>query len=340
MLNNKTILITGGTGSFGNAALKHFIEQYDIKEIRVFSRDENKQHDMRTKYDDPRIKYFIGDIREKSSIMEACAGANYVFHAAALKQVPSCEFHPLEAVRTNVIGTDNVISAAIENKVECIVCLSTDKAVHPVNAMGMTKALLEKVAIARSRSQNNESTRICCTRYGNVMASRGSVIPHFLDQIFKNQPITVTDPEMTRFLMPLEESIELVKFAFLNGRQGDIFVQKTDACRIGDLAKVLLELFESKLPVNIIGTRHGEKKHESLLSQEEMRRAEDMGRYYRVAADNRDLNYSRYFNEGQKPSSVSDYSSDNTTLLTPQELKKKLLDLQMVQDALKSKTPN
>jgi UDP-glucose 4-epimerase len=312
MFKNKTLLITGGTGSFGNAVLQRFLNT-DIKEIRIFSRDEKKQHDMRISMNNSKLKFYLGDVRDIRSIEPAMRGVDYVFHAAALKQVPSCEFFPLEATKTNVLGTQNVIDAAISHHVSRVICLSTDKAAYPINAMGISKALMEKVAIAASRNITNDATRICLTRYGNVMASRGSVIPLFLQQIKEGSDITITDPNMTRFLMSLDEAVDLVLFAFEHGNQGDLFVNKAPAGTIGDLAQALLEMCNSKNSIKIIGTRHGEKLFETLCTREEMLKAEDMGEFYRIPADNRDLNYNQYFDEGKKDiSSVEDYHSHNT----------------------------
>ena len=318
-LNNKTLLITGGTGSFGNAVLKKFLSS-DLKEIRVFSRDEKKQHDMRVEYNNPKLKFYIGDVRDYQSILEASRDVDYVFHSAALKQVPSCEFYPIQAVKTNVLGTENVLNAAITNKVQKVICLSTDKAVYPINAMGVSKAMMEKVFVAKSRT--SESTVICGTRYGNVMASRGSVIPHFYDQIINDKNITVTDPNMTRFMMTLDHAVELVLFAFNNGQSGDIFVQKSPASTVGDLAVAMKEIYKSDVAIENIGIRHAEKIHETLLSKEERLVSEDLGDYYRVPADNRDLNYDKYFSEGIDSKSVlEEYNSFNTNRLSIQELK-------------------
>ncbi|WP_256011186.1 polysaccharide biosynthesis protein [Desertivirga xinjiangensis] len=313
MLKNKVLLITGGTGSFGNAVLDRFINTDHFKEIRIFSRDEKKQHDMRVALNHPKLKFYIGDVRDYASVEYAMRGVDYVFHAAALKQVPSCEFFPLEATKTNVFGTQNVIEAAVNNKVTKVICLSTDKAAYPINAMGISKALMEKVAIAASRNIDDDVTTICLTRYGNVMGSRGSVIPLFLKQIQNKEVITITDPNMTRFLMSLEEAVDLVLFAFENGKQGDLFVNKAPAGTIGDLAQALKELCQSNTEVKIIGTRHGEKLYETLCTREEMLKAEDMGEFYRIPADNRDLNYNQYFSEGEQDiSKVEDYHSHNT----------------------------
>lgn len=319
MFNNKTLLITGGTGSFGNAVLDRFLDS-DIKEIRIFSRDEKKQHDMRVAYNNPKLKFYIGDVRDFRSIEQAMYNVNYVFHAAALKQVPSCEFYPMEAVNTNVLGTENVLNAAISNDVEKVVCLSTDKAVYPINAMGVSKAMMEKVFVAKSR--NSKNTIITGTRYGNVMASRGSVIPHFYEQILNGKNITVTDPNMTRFMMTLDHAVELVLFAFNNGQSGDIFVQKSPASTIGDLALAMKEIYTSKVAIEHIGIRHAEKMHETLLSVEERLVSEDLGDYYRVPADNRDLNYNKYFSEGiDKEVPLEEYNSYNTNRLSIGELK-------------------
>lgn len=307
MFEGKTLLITGGTGSFGNAVLNRFLET-DIKEIRIFSRDEKKQDDMRNRLKNNKVKFYIGDVRDPNSISRAMRGVDYVFHAAALKQVPSCEFFPIEAARTNVFGTQNTIDAAIENGVDKIICLSTDKAAYPINAMGISKALMEKVAIAASRNVDEGKTTVCLTRYGNVMASRGSVIPLFVNQIQNNQPLTVTDPKMTRFLMSLEDAVDLVLFAFQHGNQGDLFVNKAPASTIGDLAEAVRDIFNGDNEIKVIGTRHGEKLYETLCTREEMIKAEDMGNFYRIPADNRDLNYSRYFSEGETDiSEIEDY---------------------------------
>jgi UDP-glucose 4-epimerase len=316
---NKTLMITGGTGSFGSTVLRRFLNS-GLKEIRIFSRDEKKQEDMRIAINDPKVKFYIGDVRNLDSVCEAMKGVDFVFHAAALKQVPSCEFYPLEAVRTNVLGTQNVITAAIDAGVERVIALSTDKAVYPVNAMGLSKALMEKLVVAKARSHSN--TVVCITRYGNVMASRGSVIPLFVNQIAENKPLTVTDPQMTRFLMSLEDAVDLVIYAFQHAEPGDTFIQKAPASTIGDLAEAVRQLFNSKAPLKIIGTRHGEKLYESLLSREEMARAIDMGRYYRLPADNRDLNYNKYFTEGQeKVARYEDYTSHNTERLNVEQIK-------------------
>ena len=334
MFKNKTLLITGGTGSFGNAVLSRFLDT-DIKEIRIFSRDEKKQHDMRVQYNNSKIKFYIGDVRNYNSIEMAMRGVDYVFQAAALKQVPSCEFFPIEATNTNVMGTDNVIRAAVSNSVKNVICLSTDKAAYPINAMGITKALMEKVAVAASRNIPDDTTKVCLTRYGNVMASRGSVIPFFIEQIKNGNPITVTDPNMTRYLMSLEEAVDLVLFAFKNGNQGDLFVQKAPASTIGDLAQAIKELFKADNPVKIIGTRHGEKLYETLCTREEMAKAEDLDDFYRVPADNRDLNYGKYFEKGDvETSELEDYNSHNTTRLSIQQIKEKLLTLEYIQKEL------
>lgn len=335
MFKNKTLLITGGTGSFGNAVLNRFLNT-DIKEIRIFSRDEKKQDDMRKLYKNDKIKYYLGDVRDLASIKNAMYGVDYVFQAAALKQVPSCEFFPLEAVKTNVIGTDNVLTAAIECGVKKVICLSTDKAVYPINAMGISKAMMEKVFVAKSRTVDPNKTLICGTRYGNVMASRGSVIPLFIDQIKSGQPLTVTNPNMTRFLMNLNEAVELVVFAFQNAQAGDIMVQKSPASTIGDLARAVKELFNADNEIKIIGTRHGEKQYETLLTKEEHVVAQDMGGFYRVPADKRDLNYDKYFIEGdQKLSSEEEYNSNNTQRLNLKQIKERLLELDYVQNELK-----
>lgn len=317
-LTNKTLLITGGTGSFGNAVLKNFLNT-EIKEIRIFSRDEKKQHDMRTELQNPKIKFYIGDVRDYNSIYPALQGVDYVFHAAALKQVPSCEFYPIEAVKTNVMGTENVLNAAINQSVSKVICLSTDKAVYPINAMGISKAMMEKIMVAKSRISGN--TKLIGTRYGNVMASRGSVIPLFYDQIINNDNITITDPNMTRFMMTLENAVELVLYAFQHGNSGDIFVQKSPASTIGELAMAMKKIYKSNANINIIGTRHAEKLFETLLAKEELLHAEDLGKYYRIPADNRDLNYNKYFSEGSvNISDIDDYHSHNTTRLSEIEL--------------------
>ena len=335
MFKNKTLLITGGTGSFGNAVLNRFLDT-EIKEIRIFSRDEKKQDDMRKLYKNDKIKFYIGDVRDVQSIKNAMYDVDYVFHAAALKQVPSCEFFPIEAVKTNVLGTENVLTAAISCKVKKVICLSTDKAAYPINAMGISKAMMEKVFVARSNTVSPERTVICGTRYGNVMASRGSVIPLFVEQIKKGQPLTITEPNMTRFLMSLEEAVELVIFAFENAESGDIMVQKSPASTVGDLAQALKELFDADNQIKIIGTRHGEKQYETLLTKEEAIVADDMGGFYRVPADKRDLNYDKYFTEGEKElATQEEYNSDNTERLNIDQIKKKLLTLDYIQGELK-----
>jgi UDP-N-acetylglucosamine 4,6-dehydratase/5-epimerase len=327
---NKVLLITGGTGSFGNAVLRRFLDS-GISEIRIFSRDEKKQDDMRQFYKNPKIKYFIGDVREKRSIDHAMMGVDYVFHAAALKQVPSCEFFPSEAVRTNVFGCENVLDSAFQFRVRKVIVLSTDKAVYPINAMGMSKALSEKVMVAKSRALNGSGVVFCGTRYGNVMASRGSVIPLFVNQIKEGQPISVTDPDMTRFMMTLEDAVELVLFAFVNGNNGDIFVQKSPAATIGDLALALRELYSSDSEIKVIGTRHGEKLYETLVNREEISKARDEGNYYRIPADIRDLNYNKFFTEGEsKVATVKEYNSHNTHRLNVEETKKLLLKLRII----------
>lgn len=334
MFEGKTLLITGGTGSFGNAVLNRFLDT-GIKEIRIFSRDEKKQDDMRNRLQNNKVKFYIGDVRDFNSIDRAMNDIDYVFHAAALKQVPSCEFFPIEAAKTNVFGTQNTIDAAIKNKVEKVICLSTDKAAYPINAMGISKALMEKVAIAASRNISDDTTTVCLTRYGNVMASRGSVIPLFVKQIKSGLPLTVTDPNMTRFLMSLEDAVNLVLFAFTNGNQGDLFVNKAPASTIGDLAKSIKDIFNAQNDIKIIGTRHGEKLYETLCTREEMLKAEDMGDFYRIPADNRDLNYNRYFSEGETDiSGIEDYHSHNTTQLTEDGLKQTLLNLNFIKDSL------
>lgn len=332
MFTGKTLMITGGTGSFGNAVLKRFLDT-DVGEIRIFSRDEKKQDDMRRFYHNQRLKFYIGDVRDLSSIKDAIQGVDYVFNAAALKQVPSCEFFPMEAVRTNVIGVDNVLTAAIEASVKKVICLSTDKAAYPINVMGISKAMMERVFVAKSRSTND--TVICGTRYGNVMCSRGSVIPLFIDQIKQRKPITVTDPNMTRFLMSLEEAVDLVIFAFENGQPGDIMVQKAPACTIEVLAEAVKELFHADNKIQYIGTRHGEKQHETLLTREECIHALDLGNFFRISADNRDLNYGQYFEHGRRLNAdISEFTSSNTTMLNVQQVKEKLLSLQYVQNEL------
>ncbi len=332
-IKNKTLLITGGTGSFGNAVLNRFLNTDHFKEIRIFSRDEKKQDDMRNHLKNEKLKFYIGDVRDYNSVEKAMRGVDYVFHAAALKQVPSCEFFPIEATKTNVFGTQNVIDAAGVNRVKKVICLSTDKAAYPINAMGISKALMEKVAIAASR--NLTDTTVCLTRYGNVMASRGSVIPLFLKQITEGQPLTVTDPNMTRFLMSLNEAVELVLFAFEHGNSGDLFVNKAPASTIGDLAQAVKELCNATNEIKIIGTRHGEKLYETLCTREEMIKAEDMGDFYRVPADNRDLNYARYFSEGEQDiAKIEDYHSHNTEQQNVEGVKKMLLKLPIIQEAI------
>lgn len=335
MFENNILLITGGTGSFGHAVLDRFLDT-DVKEIRIFSRDEKKQDDMRTEYgNNPKIKFYIGDVRDVNSVKNAMHGVDYIFHAAALKQVPSCEFFPLEAAKTNIIGTDNVLSAAIEYGVKKIICLSTDKAAYPINAMGTSKAMMEKVVIAKSRTVDPSKTTICCTRYGNVMASRGSVIPRFVEQIKAGKPLTITEPAMTRFIMSLEEAVELVVFAFEHAENGDIMVQKAPACTIAVLAEAVKELFEPKAETKIIGIRHGEKMYETLLTKEECAHAEDMGDFFRVPCDKRDLNYEKYFDKGTpKEITVKEFNSDNTELLDIEAVKQKLLSLKYIQEEL------
>lgn len=335
MFKNKILLITGGTGSFGNAVMKRFLHT-DVKEIRIFSRDEKKQDDMRKIYKDDKLKFYIGDVRDIGSVKNAMHDVDYVFHAAALKQVPSCEFFPLEAVKTNILGTDNVLTGAVEMGIKKVICLSTDKAAYPINAMGISKAMMEKVIVAKARTVNPENTLICCTRYGNVMASRGSVIPLFVEQIKSGQPLTVTDPDMTRFLMSLEEAVELVVFAFKNAEAGDIMVQKSTASTVGDLAQAVKELFNVDDEIKIIGTRHGEKLYETLLTKEEHVGSNDMGHFYRVPADKRDLNYDKYFVEGNdKLQEVEDYNSHNTERLNVEQIKEKLLQLDYIQEELR-----
>ena len=335
MFKGKTLLITGGTGSFGNAVLKRFLDT-NIGEIRIFSRDEKKQDDMRHQYNNDKIKYYIGDVRDLSSVKNAMHGVDYIFHAAALKQVPSCEFFPIEAVKTNVIGTENVLTAAIEAGVKKVICLSTDKAAYPVNAMGTSKAMMEKVFVAKSRTVSPDKTLICGTRYGNVMCSRGSVIPLFIEQIKNGQPLTVTDANMTRFIMSLEEAVELVLFAFENAKSGDIMVQKAPACTIGVLAQAVKELFNADNEIKTIGIRHGEKMYETLLTNEECANAMDMGNFYRVPADKRDLNYDKYFNIGdEKRNTLSEFNSNNTDLLSVEEVKEKLLSLEYIRQEVK-----
>lgn len=334
MFKNKTLMITGGTGSFGNAVLKRLLDT-EINEIRIFSRDEKKQNDMRIAFNHPKLKFYVGDIRNYDSVTQAMKGVHLVFHAAALKQVPSCEFYPMEAVQTNILGAENTMNAAIANHVEKIILLSTDKAVYPINAMGLSKAMMEKIMVARSRMQAEGETVLCATRYGNVMASRGSVIPLFVQQIKEGKPLTITEPSMTRFLMSLEDSVDLVFHAFKHAQQGDIFVQKAPAATIADLAQALQELFNVEPMVKYIGTRHGEKLYESLVSCEEMAKAEERDNYYRIPADNRELNYEKYFDEGDsKVASCSDYTSHNTQRLNVEQVKKLLLSLSFIRDAL------
>jgi UDP-N-acetylglucosamine 4,6-dehydratase len=334
MFKNKILMITGGTGSFGNAVLERFLKT-EVREIRIFSRDEKKQEDQRLKYNNTKLKFYLGDVRDYQSIFNALHGVDYVFHAAALKQVPSCEFYPLEAVRTNILGSENLMDAAIAQNVQRVIMLSTDKAVYPINAMGISKAMMEKLMVAKSQMQEKNKTILCATRYGNVMASRGSVIPLFIEQLKSGKSLTVTDPNMTRFLMSLEDSVSLVLHAFERGQQGDIFIQKSPASTIQDLALALKDLFAKNNPIEIIGTRHGEKLYETLISREEMSRAEDMGNYYRIPADNRDLNYNQYFNEGEeKISNATDYTSHNTNQLTIDEVKKILEKLKYIKEQL------
>jgi len=334
MFNNRILLITGGTGSFGNAVLNRFIDS-DLKEIRIFSRDEKKQDDMRKKLNNPKVKFYIGDVRDKSSVNHVMKGVDFVFHAAALKQVPSCEFFPVQAVKTNILGAENVLETAIENNVKKVIVLSTDKACYPINAMGMSKALMEKVMIARSREVDNGTTVLCGTRYGNVMASRGSVIPLFAQQIKDGKPITITDPNMTRFMMTLEDAVELVLYAFNNAKPGDIFVQKSPASTIEILAKAMKELYNTDNEIKIIGTRHGEKLFETLVNREEMVKAEDLGSYYRIPADTRDLNYNRFFSEGETRVDVAEeYNSHNTHHLDVEGTKQLLLKLDFIRKDL------
>ena len=334
MLKDKVLMITGGTGSFGNTVLKRFLST-DVREIRVFSRDEKKQDDMRLSINNDKLKFYLGDVRDYSSIYQALKGVDYVFHAAALKQVPSCDFYPMEAVRTNVMGTENVLNAAIAQNVSRVVVLSTDKAVYPINAMGISKAMAEKVMVAKSRMQEQGETVLCATRYGNVMASRGSVIPLFVEQLKNNKEITITDPNMTRFLMSLEDSVDLVLHAFEHAKQGDIFVQKAPASTVADLAEALKQIFNKKSPIRIIGTRHGEKLYESLISREEMAHADDMGRYYRIPADNRDLNYAKFFSDGETVVTESqDYTSHNTERLDIPKIKELLMKLEYIKGEL------
>jgi len=334
MFAGKTLLITGGTGSFGNAVLKRFLHT-DIAEIRIFSRDEKKQDDMRKHYANDKLKFYLGDVRDLESVRDAVRGVDFVFHAAALKQVPSCEFFPMEAVRTNVIGTDNLLTAAIDAGVKNVVCLSTDKAAYPINAMGTSKAMMEKVVVAKSRNIDPAKTTISCTRYGNVMASRGSVIPLFIEQMRADKPLTITDPDMTRFLMNLDEAVDLVLFAFEHAEQGDLFVQKAPASTVGVLAEALRQMFQSSSPIEVIGTRHGEKAHETLMTREEMVKAEDMGDYFRIPADNRDLNYEKYTEDGSRGlSQAEEYTSHNTEMLDVEGTVQKLLTVDYVQQEL------
>lgn len=336
MFKDKVLLITGGTGSFGNAVLRRFLKT-DIGEIRIFSRDEKKQDDMRKIYNNPKLKFYIGDVRDYNSVIDVMRGVDFVFHAAALKQVPSCEFYPVQAVYTNILGTENVLNAVIASKVKKVVCLSTDKAAYPINAMGMSKALMEKVIVAKGRNLKDDETTICLTRYGNVMASRGSVIPLFIDQIRHGKPITITDPNMTRFMMSLDQAVDLVLFAFKNGKNGDLFIQKSPAATIEVLAHAMKNILKKpEYEVKIIGTRHGEKLYEVLMTKEEKVRAIDMGEYFRVPADGRDLNYSKYFEDGQEVITQADeYNSHNTYRLNEEELKKMILNLYEIQDELK-----
>lgn len=338
MFANKVLLITGGTGSFGNAVLRRFLHT-DIKEIRVFSRDEKKQEDMRIELNNPKVKFYIGDVRHYDSLNFAMTGVDYIFHAAALKQVPSCEFYPMEAVRTNILGAENVLNAALANNINKVIVLSTDKAVYPINAMGISKAMMEKLMVAKARTlmDDDRETVLCGTRYGNVMASRGSIIPLFIKQIKEGKPLTVTDPNMTRFLMSLDDAVDLVVYAFQHAGQGEIFVQKSPACTIKDLALATKELFKSNGEIKIIGTRHGEKLYETLLTREELAKAEDLGGYYRIVPDDRDLNYNKYFTEGVESLSLrEDYNSHNTQRLTIAEIKEKLLQLDYIRQELAS----
>ncbi|MBT8558142.1 polysaccharide biosynthesis protein [Polynucleobacter paneuropaeus] len=334
MFQNKILMITGGTGSFGQTVLKRFLET-DVREIRIFSRDEKKQEEMRIGLNNPKLKFYIGDVRDYDSLLPAMKGVDYVFHAAALKQVPSCEFYPIEAVKTNVMGAENVLNAATVSRVKRVVVLSTDKAVYPINAMGISKAMAEKLMVAKARTQLESETVFCATRYGNVMASRGSVIPLFVNQLKEGKPLTVTDPNMTRFLMSLEESVDLVLYAFTHGKQGDLFVQKAPASTVADLAEAIKQIFNAQVPVRVIGTRHGEKLYESLISREEMAKAEDMGDYYRIPADNRDLNYAQFFSEGEeKIAQFDDYTSHNTKQLNVEQVKNLLLKLDFIREEL------
>lgn len=330
MYKDKTLLITGGTGSFGNAVMKKFLNS-DIKEIRIFSRDEKKQDDMRKFYKNDKLRFYIGDVRDKNSIRDAMYDVDYIFHAAALKQVPSCEFFPMEAVKTNIVGTENVLDVAIERNVRKVICLSTDKAAYPINAMGISKAMMEKVIISKARNIDPKKTLICCTRYGNVMASRGSVIPLFVSQLKEGKPLTITNPDMTRFLMNLEEAVELVEFAFKNAEAGDIMVQKSPSCKIKDLAIALKEIYKSEVELKTVGTRHGEKLYETLLTKEEFLVSQDLDRYYRIPADKRSLNYDKYIVEGDKKlTSEQEYNSHNTKILNVEEVKRKLLELNFI----------
>lgn len=334
-IRDKTLLITGGTGSFGNAVMHRFLHTDHFKEIRIFSRDEKKQDDMRKRYNNARIKFYLGDVRDLSSVETAVKGVDYIFHAAALKQVPSCEFFPLEAVKTNVLGADNVLSAAEKYEVKKVVVLSTDKAAYPINAMGMSKALMEKVTVARSRNLDDSKTIFCATRYGNVMASRGSVIPLFIEQIKAGKPLTITDPSMTRFMMTLEDAVDLVLYAFENAKQGDLFVQKAPGATIETLAKALVEMYNAKSEIKIIGTRHGEKVYETLVNREDMLKAEDMGNYYRIPADTRDLNYEQYFSEGNtKENTIEEYHSHNTHRLDVEGMKELLKKLPVIREEI------
>jgi UDP-N-acetylglucosamine 4,6-dehydratase/5-epimerase len=341
MFKGEVLLITGGTGSFGNAVLRTFLHS-DIREIRIFSRDEKKQDDQRKFYHSNKLKYYVGDVRDYASVLNATRGVDYVFHAAALKQVPSCEFHPMEAVKTNILGTENVLEAAMVSGIRRVICLSTDKAVYPINAMGISKAMMEKVTVAKSRSADSSTTIICCTRYGNVMASRGSVIPLFVEQIRRGQPITITDPSMTRFMMTLEQAVELVCYAFTNGSSGDIFVQKAPAATLRTVAEALLSVLgRPKHPIDIIGTRHGEKLFETLLSREEMAAAEDLGQYFRIPPDLRDLNYSKFVEEGEpRIAQFQDYNSNNTERWDVGQMKAALLKLGFIKKVLAGEVPN
>lgn len=330
-IQNKTLLITGGTGSFGNAVLNRFINSDHFSEIRIFSRDEKKQDDLRKRLNNPKVKFFIGDVKDRESLEPAIHGVDYIFHAAALKQVPSCEFFPLEAVKTNIIGTDNVLAVAEKYNVKKVVVLSTDKAAYPINAMGMSKALMEKVMVAKSRILDNSKSIFCGTRYGNVMASRGSVIPLFIDQIKENKALTLTDPNMTRFMMTLEDAVDLVLYAFEHANQGDLFVQKAPSATVATLAHALIELYNSSSKITVIGTRHGEKLYETLVNREDMTKAEDLGEYYRIPADNRDLNYEQYFSEGMPDiANLNEYHSHNTTILDLEGMKELLLKLPII----------